>query len=65
MKGLMQVIDPTFVVPFVGTWIEIPEMRDEAFKRGVVPFVGTWIEIDEEKELFEMMYRRSLRGNVD
>ena len=35
-----------WVVPYVGTWIEIFKRRDKTMKVLVVPYVGTWIEID-------------------
>ena len=34
-----------YVVPYVGTWIEIPCCFDLRGWRCVVPYVGTWIEI--------------------
>ncbi len=53
------------VVPFVGTWIEIPSrlaMRSGGF---VVPFVGTWIEIGKWKRKSLSQCRRTLCGYVD
>ncbi len=35
-----------FVVPLVGTWIEIKENVQRKKKLRVVPLVGTWIEIE-------------------
>ena len=34
-----------FVVPYVGTWIEIPSLARGKEGKFVVPYVGTWIEI--------------------
>ena len=33
------------VVPYVGTWIEIPADTHDVAYHMVVPYVGTWIEI--------------------
>ena len=33
------------VVPYVGTWIEMPHLSKEWIEEDVVPYVGTWIEI--------------------
>ena len=33
------------VVPYVGTWIEIPTLKEVLTVDEVVPYVGTWIEI--------------------
>ncbi len=33
------------VVPYVGTWIEIPKESTLTITAWVVPYVGTWIEI--------------------
>ena len=33
------------VVPYVGTWIEIPKHQLCLSHKQVVPYVGTWIEI--------------------
>ena len=32
------------VVPYIGTWIETPEVLLEYQKHFVVPYIGTWIE---------------------
>ena len=34
-----------FVVPYVGTWIEINRVGFNAKRELVVPYVGTWIEM--------------------
>ena len=34
-----------WVVPYVGTWIEIWKRLLKRKGRSVVPYVGTWIEI--------------------
>ena len=34
-----------FVVPYVGTWIEISRYGIVGMSTPVVPYVGTWIEI--------------------
>ena len=34
-----------FVVPYVGTWIEISNVITAWKRDTVVPYVGTWIEI--------------------
>ena len=33
------------VVPYVGTWIEMPVATINQLRLAVVPYVGTWIEI--------------------
>ena len=33
------------VAPFVGAWIEIPNVTTSTTGEGVAPFVGAWIEI--------------------
>ena len=33
------------VVPYVGTWIEMPNIVGDEIQEVVVPYVGTWIEI--------------------
>ena len=38
------------VVPLVGTWIEITQLRRENLRQHVVPLVGTWIEIILEQQ---------------
>ena len=38
-----------FVVPLVGTWIEINPYVVMPVTKGVVPLVGTWIEMSREK----------------
>ena len=34
-----------YVVPYVGTWIEMHRKVQSAMRLYVVPYVGTWIEI--------------------
>ena len=54
-----------YVVPYVGTWIEIYEKDARGGTRYVVPYVGTWIEMPENVSDERETVGRSLRGNVD
>ena len=54
-----------FVVPYVGTWIEILILIFGYGFDSVVPYVGTWIEISTTSSVASSPVSRSLRGNVD
>ena len=38
-----------YVVPYVGTWIEIAWLPSTTYSIPVVPYVGTWIEISRRE----------------
>ena len=42
-----------FVVPYVGTWIEIWAYWYICPEKHVVPYVGTWIEIEAYAEAYK------------
>ena len=62
---LGQVLVSHWVVPLVGTWIEILFPLNTNHLPLVVPLVGTWIEIAMELLAPYHQYGRSPCGNVD
>ena len=54
-----------YVVPLVGTWIEIRSVPLIHGNELVVPLVGTWIEICRSLGCIGMVLRRAPRGHVD
>ena len=44
-QDYMNTLQEHWVVPYVGTWIEIPARERRDGQLTVVPYVGTWIEM--------------------
>ena len=63
--GEWKIIKMRYVVPLVGTWIEMKQESYGNIKICVVPLVGTWIEIFVFIHARSCTVGRSPRGNVD
>ena len=55
----------TFVVPYIGTWIETFNVTDLIKNTCVVPYIGTWIETAVWRAEVPSIFSRTLYRYVD